>query len=126
MQIFIQARNFSMTNAMLSHVKRRLGFALSARVDHIQSIKVCLSDINGPRGGEDKRCHIQVILPQLGDVIIEDTELDMYTAIDRAADRAGRTVGRRVNRQRDNRRSNQHDLASLIIEDETALSGAQH
>ncbi|MGB5398154.1 MAG: HPF/RaiA family ribosome-associated protein [Gammaproteobacteria bacterium] len=101
MQIDIQARNFSLTNALRGHVERRLGFALSSRHDHIQRIMVRLSDINGPRGGEDKCCHIQVVLPQLSDVVIEDTEVDMYTAIDRAADRAGRTVGRRLARQRD-------------------------
>jgi len=100
MQIDIQARNFPLTDALRSHTERRLGFALSARDDHIQRVIVRLSDINGPRGGADKCCHIQVALAHLQDVVIEDTEADLYTAIDRAADRAGRTVGRRLVRQR--------------------------
>jgi len=100
MQIDIQARNFSLTNALRGHVERRLGFALSSKDDHIMRIKVRLSDINGPRGGADKCCHIQVVLPHLPDVVIEDTETDLYTAIDRATDRAGRTVGRRLVRLR--------------------------
>ena len=107
MHIDIQARNFSLTNALRGHVERRLGYALSSRNDQIQRVLVRLSDINGPRGGEDKCCHIQVVLPQLADVVIEDTEVDMYTAIDRAADRAGRTVGRRLARQRDHGRLRQ-------------------
>jgi len=105
MQIDIQARNFSLTQALRSHIERRLAFALSTRDEHIQRILVRLSDINGPRGGEDKCCHIQVVLPHLADVVIEDTEVDMYVAIDRAIDRAGRTVGRRLARQRDNERA---------------------
>lgn len=105
MQINIQARNFPLTDALRSHVERRLGFALSSRDDHIQRITVRLSDINGPRGGADKRCHIQVVISQLADVVIEDTELDIYTAIDRAADRASRTLDRRLSRHRDNQRS---------------------
>lgn len=114
MQIEIQARNFSLTNALRGHIERRLGFALSTRDDRIQRVIVRLSDINGPRGGQDKCCHIRVVLPQLADVVIEDTEEDMYTAIDRAADRAGRTVGRRLSRQRDNGRvTGQRELASL-------------
>ena len=100
MQVDIQARKFSLTNALRSHIKRRLGFALSARDDHIQRVIVRLSDINGPRGGADKCCHIQVVLAHLPDVVIEDTETDLYAAIDRAADRAGRTTGRRLARQR--------------------------
>ena len=58
-----------------------------------------LSDINGPRGGADKRCHLQVVLKGLPDVVIEDTEADLYVAIDRATDRAGRTVVRKIDRQ---------------------------
>ena len=105
MQINIQARNFPLTSALREHVERRLGFALSTRDDYIQRVIVHLSDINGPRGGEDKCCHIQVVLPQLPDVVIEDTMSNLYCAIDRASDRVGRTVGRRLTRQRDKRRS---------------------
>ena len=101
MQIEIQARNFPLTQAIRSHVERRLDFALSTRHEHIQRIVVRLSDINGPRGGHDKCCRIHVVLPQLADVIVEDTESNLYTAIDRAADRASRTVARRLARRRD-------------------------
>jgi len=115
MLIDIQARNFTLTNALREHIERRLGFALSSRDEHIQRIVVRLSDINGPRGGEDKCCHIQVVLPKLADVVIEDIEVDMYTAIDRAADRAGRTVSRRLARQRDNSRSSfRHDRKTAV------------
>ncbi len=100
MQIDIQARNFPLTDALCSHVKRRLGFMLSARDEYIQRVLVRLSDINGPRGGIDKCCHIQVALNHLPDVVIKDAEADLYAAIDRAVDRAGRTVCRRLERQR--------------------------
>ena len=99
MQIDIQARDFSLTSALRSHAERRLRFALSCCDDHIQRIVMRLSDINGPRGGADKRCHLQVVLKGLPDVVIEDTEADLYVAIDRATDRAGRTVVRKIDRQ---------------------------
>ncbi|HID48580.1 MAG TPA: HPF/RaiA family ribosome-associated protein [Chromatiales bacterium] len=100
MQIDIQARDFPLTEALRGHVHRRLGFALSARDEQIQLVQVRLYDINGPRGGADKCCHIQVVITHLPDVVIKDTEADLYMAIDRAADRAGRTVSRRLARQR--------------------------
>ena len=93
MQIDIQARNFSLTDALRSHAERRLRFALTCCDDHIQRVVMRLSDINGPRGGADKRCHLQVVLAGLPDVVVEDTEADLYVAIDRATDRAGRTAG---------------------------------
>lgn len=100
MQIDIQARSFPLTDALRSHIKRRLGFTLSASDDHIQRVLVKLSDINGPRGGADKCCQIQVVFTHHPDVVIKDTEADLYVAIDRAADRAGRTVRRRLAHRR--------------------------
>lgn len=105
MQIDIQARNFPLTDAIRIYVKRRLAFALSSRDEHIQRINVRLSDINGPRGGADKRFQIHVVLAQLNDVVVEDTEVNLYVAIDRAVDRASRTVDSKLNRQRHKHRA---------------------
>jgi ribosomal subunit interface protein len=99
MQIEIQARNFSLTRAMRTHIERRLGFALSTCYTHIKRILVHLSDVNGPRGGNDKRCHLVVTLPGQA-VVVEKTEADLYVAINRAASRAGRTVMRQLKRRR--------------------------
>jgi len=99
MQIDIQARDFSLTDALRSHAERRLRFTLTCCDDHIQRVVMRLSDINGPRGGADKRCHLRVILAGLPDVVIEDIEADLYVAIDRATGRAGRTLVRKVGRQ---------------------------
>lgn len=101
MKIEMQARNFSITTALRNHIKRRLGFALNAGTDQIQRVLVCLSDINGPRGGADKCCKIHLVIPHVPDIVVEDTEANLYAAIDRAADRAGRTLRRRVTRHRD-------------------------
>jgi len=100
MQIGIQARNFPLTDALRGHTERRLRFALTCCDDHIQRVVVRLSDINGPRGGKDKLCHLQVVLAGLPDVVIEDIETDLYVAIDRAVDRAGRTTVRKIGRQK--------------------------
>ena len=104
MQIEIQARNFSLTRAMRAHIERRLAFTLSTCYRHVRHILVRLSDINGPRGGNDKRCHLEVILPGQA-VVVEDTEADLYVAINRASSRAGRTVMRQLRRRRHINRS---------------------
>ena len=94
MLLEIQALNFPLTNIVRDYVERRIYFVLSGRDEHIQQITVHLSDVNGPGGGKDKCCHIQVVLIRLSDVVIDDTEADLYIAIDRAAERAARTVSR--------------------------------
>ena len=99
MQIDIQARHFSLTDALRNHAERRLRLALTCCKNHISRVVMRLSDTNGPRGGVDKHCHLQVVLSGLSDVVIEDTEADLYVAINRATDRAGRTLTRKINRQ---------------------------
>ena len=105
MQIDIQARDFSLTQSLRNHVERRLGFALGQRYDRISRILVRLSDINGPRGGNDKRCRLHLVMPGQAEVVIADTRADLYAAIDCAADRAARTVARKLARLRSFRRS---------------------
>ena len=100
MQIDIQSRGFSLTDALLKYSQQRLLFSMSYCGDHIKRVVVRLSDINGPRGGTDKRCHVQVVMPGLPDIVVEDTEVDLYAAIDRAMDRARRTVARKLDRKK--------------------------
>jgi len=99
MKIDIQSRGFTLTEALLNYSQQRILFALTYCSGHISRVVVRLSDINGPRGGADKRCHVQVVLAGIPDVVVEDTEVDMYAAIDRAIDRARRTTVRKVDRQ---------------------------
>jgi putative sigma-54 modulation protein len=101
MQMDIQSQGFSLTDGIRDYVMKRLGYALAHGDAAITRIIVRLSDINGPRGGDDKRCLIEVRLKAASAVVIEDTEADLYVAIDRAAERAGRTLVRRLARQRE-------------------------
>jgi ribosomal subunit interface protein len=96
MLINIQGHGFSVTRAIREHVDKRIRFAL-ARIGHrLRRVDVRLSDLNGPRGGVDKRCLIEVRLNRHAPVIVTDVQSDLYTSIDRASARAGRTVMRRL------------------------------
>lgn len=57
-----------------------------------------LTDVNGPRGGIDKHCVIEVRGPALVPIVIRERDADLYAAIDRAAERVDRTVARRLSR----------------------------
>ena len=104
MQIVIQARGLGLTSELRQHIERRFRFALDWARYQALRVSVRLSDLNGPRGGEDKRCHVQVAVPGSTDVVIEDTDVDLYVAIDRAASRTGRTLARRMERQQSGKR----------------------
>jgi ribosome-associated translation inhibitor RaiA len=96
----MKTRAFQLTDSLREYVEYRLAFALSPFQDRIRGVVVILSDINGPKGGIDKRCQLQVRLRGLSDLVIDETEADFQVAVHRAADRAKRTLGRRLRRIR--------------------------
>ena len=101
MQMDIRSQGFSLTDGLRDYVMKRLAYGLNHGDGSITRVTVRLSDINGPRGGDDKRCFIELRLKAAPAIVIEDTESDLYVAIDRAAERAGRTLARRLARQRE-------------------------
>ena len=108
MQINISSRKFTMTDALSAYAKKRLNFALDNKSEHIQKVNMRLSDINGTRGGTDKRCLLQIVLNGMPDIVIEDVQTNIYSAIDFACDRASRTVVRKIGKKQSFKRSIPH------------------
>lgn len=99
MKTTIQTRGFELTESIKLYTERRLAFAVSFASQMIQRVNVRLSDINGPRGGNDKKCQVVFTLQGLPNVVIEDTESNFYVAIDRAVERASRALARVLERK---------------------------
>ena len=100
MSIHIQARGFALTESLQQHTLKRIKASLGSRLDNVTSVHVGLSDINGPRGGADKCCRVHISLHQQRDVVVEDIQRDMYSAINSALRRARNAVGRRFSKLR--------------------------
>ena len=101
MRIDIHAHGLTLTPELRQHVRRRLALALDRVELRVRHVKVMLSDVNGPRGGVDKCCQLQVELWHLPRLVVLETCDDMTLAIDGAIDRAVHTMGRLIGRQRD-------------------------
>lgn len=99
MQIQIHSDDFELTDGLRDHIVKRLAYSLNHGRDSVSRIVVRLSDVNGPRGGIDKRCAIEVRLKGATAITIDDTQTDLYVAIDRAAERTGRNLDRRISRR---------------------------
>lgn len=102
MHIQIHSDDFALTDGLREHIVRRLSYSLNHGVDLISRIVVRLADVNGPKGGVDKCCGIEVRLKGRSAITIDDTQTDLYLAIDRAAERTGRTLNRRITKRRPN------------------------
>lgn len=94
MRIEIRSIGSKTTKDLREHVLRHLGSNLSRRADGISQVLVRLSDENGPKGGIDKCCHIEAILPGHPHQVVESMAGDFYSAITTATKRIGRSVNR--------------------------------
>jgi len=100
MPIQTVVRNLKLTSAQREIVERRLAFALGRFGDRVGRVTVSLTDLNGPRGGLDQHCRIEVSLVPSGTVMAEATDAEIEPAVSRAAERAARCVKSELDRRR--------------------------
>ncbi len=104
MQVDIWGRNVRLSDSLLRHAETRMRRALDRVVDRIASVRVQLEDLNGPRGGLDKRCLLQVRLSNGRELMVQQRDGSLYRAINLAANRLQDTVRKRLRRLREHRR----------------------
>lgn len=104
MTITIYARGFALTDGIHDHVHLRIQSALGRFSDKLTRVVVRLSDVNGPRGGVDKRCLVALGVPGQPDVVIKASKADLYSAVDRAVSGAGRSLIKRLKQIKHRRR----------------------
>jgi putative sigma-54 modulation protein len=100
MRIDICCTSYRLSESEVEAMRRRIGFALNRFVHRIMSVTVGLVDINGPRGGPDKRCRFIVTLARHPRVIIEQSHARASAAVALAADRTSQVVSKLLSRRR--------------------------
>lgn len=78
----------------------RVRFAMRRLAWWVPRAKLMLSDINGPRGGVDKRCQVELRTDGERTVVITSIARDWRSAIDNALTRAVRVLVRQLHRGR--------------------------
>jgi hypothetical protein len=79
------------------HVAARLRDALRRFGDRLAWVVVHLDDVNGPRGGNDKRCVVRAQTIDGAYAVAAGTGCDFFAAVDRGLRRA---LGGRLRRRR--------------------------
>lgn len=77
---------------------QRMRFALRRLATFVPHAKVRFTDVNGPRGGVDKRCQVELTTDRVGTVVIASLARDWRTALDRSIGRATRVLSRSLQR----------------------------
>jgi hypothetical protein len=89
-----------LTERRVRFVLRRLGWL-------VPRAEVQMSDVNGPRGGIDKRCQVELRTQGAGPVVVASVAGDWRTALDNALARAARFLMRLWRRGSDSLRMRQ-------------------
>lgn len=100
MMIDVSIRGLARSRDLRQHAVRRIHVQLSRFGPEIRAVIARIGDVNGPKGGPDKRCSVTVRGRRFGAVTVDDMSGDVRAALDRALERAGRAVGRHIERQR--------------------------
>lgn len=99
MQILFKSRD-PQAKELRDEAQRRARFVLRRLEWLIPRTTVQLSDVNGPRGGLDKHCQVEIKSDVVGTVVVASLARDWHTALDKALARAARFLVRQ--RQRGN------------------------
>ena len=90
----------STSRMLFSRAQARVSKAVAHFANRINSVEVHVSDINGPKGGVDKRCRIQATASGAGVIVVESSANDFYAAVNGAASKLARALEHRLSRSR--------------------------
>jgi len=99
MQIRFNVDDADASDAVRSYVERRLRFALGRFGQRVGHITVRIKP-DGPAGNQ---CRIRAEVVPFGQVIAEQTDSDLFAAVDQAAGKIARQFSRELERIRNSR-----------------------
>lgn len=100
MQTVIHSNDFALTDALNLFIKQQASKSMNACSDRIERLVIRLKDINGPKGGNDKECCIEVKLANHAPIVVSKRSSNAYSSIRKALERASRTTLRKLDKRR--------------------------
>jgi putative sigma-54 modulation protein len=93
------------SESLREYAARRIHLHLSRFGRDLTVVVVRIADVNGPKGGRDKRCRVSVRGPRIGSTTLDEYSGDFWSAVDLALERAAQKVGRALEKARSLTRS---------------------
>lgn len=100
MKIHITGRKIEIDDRVRAFAERKIQFSMGRLSNRIAGVRIQVSDVNGPKGGRDTECMVEVRFRSSGRLTAKATAVDIYSAVGRAAESAGYAVSQRVKRTR--------------------------
>ena len=96
MKMRLAAHGIELSDDLKDYIRRRVHFSLGRFAGRIRFLSVRLADVNGPRGGVDKRCDIRVDVGLRQQVFVCERQANLHAAVAFAMERADRAVQRQL------------------------------
>ena len=107
MNVEVRIQGTDLAEVVRRYAVRRLRFALGRFASRVGKVTVRITDVNGTRGGVDQCCHVSMERLPSGKLVVEQTDADLLSAIDRAVERVERTFKRDLQRARQTQTSHE-------------------
>jgi putative sigma-54 modulation protein len=98
MKLDIRFRGFTPAVAIKDKVKDRVKFHLERFEQRLTGVLVRVADVNGPKGGPDKRCQVTVHAGSAGTSTIVTTGATSEVAVDDALTRVAEALHRKADK----------------------------
>ena len=116
MQLEMNNRQAGLDEEVSHRAERQLRLSLSRFIGAVSRVRVTFFDVNGPKGGLDKRCRITAKMKTAGQMVVQDNGHDYTEALSLCLDKLTRALRREVERRRTKTiRKNRIDINNLSI-----------
>ena len=109
-ELDIRVHGLELTDAIRQYAIDHIATKLATHAHRVQAVIIRLADTNGMKGGEDKLCRVEVLIPGENQLVVEEINQDLRAAMDLASDRIEQVVRRTLERRRALPRQQGHKL----------------
>ena len=102
MELTITDLNVGLSNESISSIRDKAQNMRSKICDSVKTVKVTITDINGPKGGKDKSCRVVIQSKGLPDIVVSDNQTNVTSAVNKSLSRAKEALVRKVKRKQKN------------------------
>ena len=99
MQLNVRSRGIEVTSALTDYCSNRIATHLGRFASEVEKVTIRIDDLNGPRGGIDKRVQIHLVLRRAPAINVEVAKADVWAGIDNVTSRVGACVARNLKRR---------------------------
>ncbi|HAU69033.1 MAG: HPF/RaiA family ribosome-associated protein [Arenicella sp.] len=99
MKIQIYSNDINLTDPLKLSIEAQAEKRAARHVDRIDTMVIRIKDLNGPKGGKDKQCTVEIHQAGQAPIVVTKQSESLAKAINKALGRAVRTSVRKTRKQ---------------------------